>query len=177
MGAPLGGHKFWPWAVGAAMAMGAVLTVVGQSAIRLVEARISAAIIGASQVAPAQSIGPSVVFPLRGAFVGFTLSVGCTAALLVTPFFLLAGALVVTRRTSVQRGLVTLGVLIVSLFAVNQLRLLVVALSMRVWGFELGYEISHVLLGSIVSTLGVLAGVLLYVRTVFRSRAATELRG
>jgi len=146
------------------MIAGAVLLVLTQSAVRPVEARISAAVVGTTQVADARSLGTAVVFPLRGAFVGYSLSEGCTAALLVSPFCLLAAGLVAARRTSVQRGISTLGGLALSLFAVNQLRLLVVALSMRWWGFRQGYEISHVLLGTIVSTLGVLLGLLLFVR-------------
>ncbi len=148
------------------MALGALLLIIGQSSIRPVEAWASAAIIKATHVAPARSLGSAVVFPLKTRFVGFDITAGCTAALLVTPFFLLAAGLVFTRRTSIARGLGTLAAVALGLFVVNQARLLVVALSMRLWGFERGYEISHVFLGTVVSTLGVLAGVLLYVRAV-----------
>ncbi|HEX3394972.1 MAG TPA: hypothetical protein VHS52_10620 [Acidimicrobiales bacterium] len=159
------------------MALGAVLLVVGQSFIRPLEARLSALTISVSQVAPARALGTAVVFPLQTRVVGFDITAGCTAALLVSPFFLLAAGLVLTRRTSVGRGIATLAVVAVALFLVNQVRLLVVALSMRLWGFNRGYDVSHIFLGTVVSTLGVLAGVLFYVRTVVRQRAPEAANG
>jgi len=153
-----------------AIVIGAVVMMVSQAAIRLAEARVSAGVIDVTRVAHAQSIGSSVVFPLRNAFVGFTITLGCTAALLVVPFFALTSGLIVARRASVQRGVATLALLVVALFVVNQARLLVIALSMRIWGFERGFEVSHVLLGTVVSTLGVLGGLLLYLWVLLRSR-------
>jgi len=163
-------HQAWRWATAAAIVVGAVVMVLGQADIRLAEAKVSAAVIDFTRVAQAQSIGDSVVFPLRNAFVGFTITLGCTAALLVIPFFMLTGGLIVARRTSIHRGVATLGILVVALFMVNQARLLVIALSMRIWGFQRGFEISHVLLGTVVSTLGVLGGLLLYLWALLRSR-------
>jgi len=168
------------WVAALAIVAAAVVMVLGQADIRLVEARVSAAVIAATRVAQARSIGSSVVFPLRKGFVGFTITLGCTAALLVIPFFALTSGLIVARRTSVQRGLATLAILVASLFAVNQARLLVIALSMRIWGFQRGFEISHVLLGTVVSTLGVLGGLLLYLWVLLRTRNAApapELHG
>jgi exosortase/archaeosortase family protein len=159
------------------MALGAVLLVVGQSVIRPLEARVSAQAIRITQVAPARPQGTAVIFPLNARYVGFDITAGCTAALLVIPFFLLAAGLVVTRRTSVARGVSTLAAVAVALFTVNQARLLVVALSMRLWGFDRGYEVSHVFLGTVVSTLGVLAGVLLYVRSVVANPARAGVGG
>ena len=159
------------------MVLGAVLLVLAQAAIRPLEARISALVIDISQVAPARSLGSAVLFPLGSRYVGFNINAGCTAALLVTPFFLLAAGLVLSRRTSVTRGLTTLATVVLALFVANQARLLVVALSMRLWGFETGYEVSHVFLGTVVSTLGVLGGVLLYVRIIVHSRSPADVRG
>ncbi len=163
-------HQAWRWAAAAAIVIAAVVMMVSQADIRLAEARVSAGVIDVTRVAQAQSIGNSVVFPLRNAFVGFTITLGCTAALLVIPFFMLTSGLIVARRTSIHRGVATLGILVVALFVVNQARLLVIALSMRIWGFQRGFEISHVLLGTVVSTLGVLGGLLLYLWALLRSR-------
>ncbi len=171
-------HQAWRWAAAVAIVIGGVVMMVSQADIRLAEARVSAGVIDFTRVAQAQSIGNSVVFPLRNAFVGFTITLGCTAALLVIPFFVLTSGLIMARRTSIQRGLATLGLLVVALFAVNQARLLVIALSMRIWGFERGFEISHVLLGTVVSTLGVLGGLLLYLWVLLWTRTpVTEAHG
>jgi hypothetical protein len=49
------------------------------------------------------------------------------------------------------------------IFLVNQLRLLVIAGSMLAWGFRTGYERSHVFLGTVLSTVGVIIGVIIFV--------------
>ena len=45
----------------------------------------------------------------------------------------------------------------VLLVLVNQIRLAIIVVSMRAWGYETGYERSHVLIGSAVTTLGLAA--------------------
>lgn len=55
-----------------------------------------------------------------------------------------------------------------TLFAVNQIRLLIVSASMRAWGFETGYERSHILLGTLASTIGVILGVFFFLFLVTR---------
>lgn len=171
------GHWLGPWLAAVVMLVAGVLTVLGQSVIRPMEARLSAAVIGLTDISGSRSIGNVVLFRLHGDLTGLEIGPGCSAALLVTPFFLLSAGLVLSRRTSVQRGLATLGALVVSLFVLNQLRLLVVAFSLRLWGLEQGFEISHVVLGTVLSTLGVLAGLILYIRTALRSRVPAVVRG
>ncbi|MFN2609141.1 MAG: hypothetical protein ABR511_14825 [Acidimicrobiales bacterium] len=166
-----------PVAAAVAMVAGGVLLVLTQSAIRPLEAWVAAAIVGGFHVAPARSLGSAVIFPIRGSFVGFYLSEGCTAALLVSPFCLVAAGLVLTHRTTVRRGVGTLVGLTVGLFAVNQARLVIIALSMRLWGFHHGYEVSHILLGTIVSTLGVLAGLLVFVTAALAPHPVRAARG
>jgi hypothetical protein len=60
------------------------------------------------------------------------------------------------------------------IFTVNQLRFAVIAWSMRTWGFVDGYERSHIFLGTLVSTLGVLAGLLLLLRQVTHERRPAD---
>jgi exosortase/archaeosortase family protein len=74
-----------------------------------------------------------------------------------------AGAmLVAVGRLSLARAFVAAGVAAVLLVAVNQLRLAVIVASMRLWGYQAGYERSHVLIGSAVTTLGLVAVALLF---------------
>ncbi len=147
-----------------------------QAAIRELEAWVSAHVVHMFGVVPATSMGNSVVFRLDGRWVGYTMAVGCSVTMLITPFFLLAAAMIASRRVRPGRALGALPLLSVALFAVNQARLLVMAISMRGWGFQLGYERSHVFLGSILSTLGVVAGLLLFVWMVSRERRHPAMR-
>jgi len=170
--------KIGPWAVALGLVVAAAILALSQHEVRDLEAWVSAIVLRVGQIFPAaRSIGVAVIFPLGNATVGFSVSANCTAALLISPFLILAAVLVASRRVSVRRGVGTALVLAVILFIVNQARILVIALSMRLWGFETGYEVSHVLLGTIVSTLGVLVGLFVYARAVVGGRLITGLDG
>jgi exosortase/archaeosortase family protein len=152
------------WAVALVLAVVAVALVLEQSAIRPFEARLSAMILAVTRLASAKSVGTVVAFPLGSRGAGaYSITTGCTVVLLLSPFFFIAGALVASGRTSIARGLATMGAVGLALVAVNQARFMVVAASMRVWGFRLGFERSHVFLGTVVSTLGVLAALLAFI--------------
>jgi len=49
---------------------------------------------------------------------------------------------------------------------INQVPLLVIGAAMLAWGYPDGFDRSHVLKGSVVSTIGVVGGLLLFVRMV-----------
>ncbi|MDP9073249.1 MAG: exosortase/archaeosortase family protein [Actinomycetota bacterium] len=146
----------------AIVAIGAVL-VVWESRFRQVEARVSAVVLRLVHLRPAQSLGDSVIFPLRGHWVGYTLNVSCTAALLVSPFMVVAAGLLASGRVNRRRALSSLGVVAAIIFAINQLRFMVIAGSMVLWGFRIGYERSHVLIGTVLSTLGLVVGVIIFI--------------
>lgn len=152
-----------------AVPLGAIALVIGvgllfgQGRFRVSEARFTAFAMRLVHMRPAVSLGDNVVFPLHGRWVGFSLSVACTAALLLVPFFVIAGLLLVARRVESRRAVVALAVTTAVIFLVNQLRLLVIAGSMLAWGFTTGYERSHVFLGTVLSTLGVIGGVIIFV--------------
>lgn len=158
----------------AAAAAAAVLLVVGQEQIRRFEAVGSASLLGLLRIAPADALGTAVTFPAKGRYVGFTVAPGCTAALLIVPFFVAAGGLLLAGRVRPGRATATVAVFAAVVVAVNQLRLLVIAVSMRTWGYPDGFERSHVLLGSVVSTIGVVGGLLLFLRMVVPRRGATD---
>ena len=130
--------------------------VVAQTTVRHLEAQTAAGLADLVGLASAQSLGASVIFPLDGHFVGFNITPACTVALLVLPFFLAATLIIASRRVPIRRTLMALVVFSAVIFAVNQVRLAVAVGAMRVWGFESGYERSHVFLGTVVSTVGVL---------------------
>lgn len=144
----------------------AALAVLGQAQVRRGEAIGSAALLKLLNVAPAASLGTAVTFPAKGRYVGFNVAPGCTAALLVVPFFLVAGLLLLAGRVQPRRAAATVAVFTAVVVVVNQLRLLVIGASMRIWGYPAGFDRSHVLLGSVVSTVGVAGGLLLFLRMV-----------
>ena len=141
-----------------------------QGGIRVLEARTSAEVLGLLRVVPAQSLGNAVLFPLAHRFVGFAVAPGCSVTFLVAPFCLIAAALIASGRVPPRRGLGALGLVAGIFFAVNQARFVVIVASMRGWGFKTGFELSHVLLGTVLSTLGVLGGILLFVWVVATER-------
>ena len=150
--------------LGLGMVAAGLSLIVWEGRFRVQEAKISAWLMRSLGIRrPAISFGSAVVFPLHDRWVGFTVTLACTAALLVVPFFLLGGALILTGRVSRVRALLALAITTVLVFAVNQLRLLVITGSMVHWGFQKGYDRSHIFLGTVVSTVGVVAGVVIFV--------------
>jgi exosortase/archaeosortase family protein len=81
----------------------------------------------------------------------------------MVPFFVITGLLLLAHRASGRRALVALLITTVVIAGVNQLRLLVIAGSMLAWGFKTGYERSHIFLGTVLSTIGVVCGVIIFV--------------
>jgi len=153
-----------------------VAVITQESLVRGLEARTGAHAARLLGLVPARAVGSAVVFPLDGRFVGYAVTEGCTVAFLVAPFFVIAALLIASHRTPPRRGLVALVTLTVVFFGVNQARLFVVAASMRAWGFRPGYERSHVFLGTTLSTIGAVVGLLLFVWLVIDGRARADLQ-
>jgi len=154
----------WPASLVAAgfIAAGAGV-ILAQHQIRFFEARLSALVLAGTHVTThAQSIGPVVAFHIGRGWGGLSLTAGCTAALLMTPFLLVGAGLLLARRIGVARSLVSIAAVAVIVFAVNQLRFLLIAGAMQVWGFQTGYERTHVLVGGLLSTFGVAVGVVVF---------------
>ncbi|MFI6132808.1 hypothetical protein [Micromonospora sp. NPDC051141] len=136
------------------------------------EAWLNARLVSAAGLADATSIGAAVTFPLDERWVGFMVSSGCSVAMLLIPPIVLASTLVGFRRISLPRGITALALAVALLVVVNQLRLAAVVISMQTWGFRLGYERSHVLIGSVITTAGLIAVTILFLVLVSRSRRA-----
>lgn len=152
-----------------AIVLAAVALILFDDVVRELEASTSAQLIAAVGVHGAP-IGSAVVFRVDGRLVGYVLSAGCSVAFLLSPLYLVVAGLLATDRLSARRALGCLVVLTAVLFTVNQLRLAVIAWSMRVWGFQPGYERSHIFLGTLISTLGALGGLLIVLRQMTRQR-------
>jgi len=159
--------------IAALAAAAAAGLLVGQEQVRRVEAAACATLLRVLQIAPAESIGTAVTFPAKGRYVGFTVAAGCTAALLIVPFIVVAGVLVLAGRVRPGRAAATVVAFAAVVSVINQARLVVIAVSMRAWGYPAGFDRSHVLLGTIVSTVGVSGGLLLFLRMVVPPRTGS----
>ncbi len=155
-----------------------IAIAVAHRSVQAAEAWMSAGLATALGLVTAEPFGSAVVFPIDGRNVGFTITPGCSVAFLLPFFFVVAAALLASGRIGPGRAAFTVVAVSVTLFAVNQLRLLIVSASMRGWGFETGYERSHILLGTLASTIGVIVGVLLFLFLVTRaSSSGGDARG
>ncbi|HWH35705.1 MAG TPA: hypothetical protein VNT56_10365 [Acidimicrobiales bacterium] len=159
-----------PALAGGALAAVGIAVAVAQSTVRSIEAWLSAGLGRGLGLVEAEPLRSAVVFELEGRSVGFTITPGCSVAFLVPFFFVVAAGLVAVGRIHLRRAVTAVTVVTAALFAVNQLRLLIVTASMRGWGFEAGYERSHVLLGTLASTVGVVLAVFLFLFVVTRHR-------
>ncbi len=175
------GQRLWsvPPSLAAVVVVAAGIAVaVAHRSVQAAEAWMSAGLATASGLVTAQPFGSAVVFPLDGRNVGFTITPGCSVAFLLPFFFVVAAALLASGRISAGRAVFSIVAVSATLFAVNQVRLLIVSASMRGWGFETGYERSHILLGTLASTIGVIVGVLLFLFLVTRpSKTGAGARG
>ena len=85
--------------------------------------------------------------------------------------------LISLRRVSWARGVVATIAAIVLLVVVNQIRLYVIASSMGWWGFQVGYERSHVLIGSGITTVGLAFVAIIFLVFLARRPGRRHLRG
>ncbi|WP_432574216.1 exosortase/archaeosortase family protein [Kineococcus sp. SYSU DK005] len=129
------------------------------SDVRHAEAGLSAVLARTLGLHDVYRAGYAVMFSVEGVRTGYEITLGCTVAFLLVPFFAATSVLLTIRRVPVQRALSSLACAVGLIVTFNQLRLVAIALSMDHFGPALGYSLSHVLLGTLISTTGVvLAG-------------------
>lgn len=157
--------------VAAVIVAGAGLALVlTESHVRLFEAQAAAGIMRLTDVGQAHAVGSAVIFPNGQRWIGYTIAASCTAALLIAPFFLIAAGLLATGRVKLRTGLLALIAVIVIVGLVNQVRLLVIGSSMRIWGLQTGYSRSHILAGGVVSTFGIIIGIAVFLALMLHER-------
>jgi exosortase/archaeosortase family protein len=153
-------------AAGTVAAVVAVLA--GGRWLRLAEAAVSEQVARAVGTHDVQRIGTAVTFDLDGRAVGYGITLGCTVAFLLVPFLLAAGLVLTLQRASAPRTLAALGAAVAVVALTNQVRLLVILCGIRALGLERGYSATHVLVGTAVSTVGVVSAALLFLAVVTR---------
>lgn len=142
---------------------GAALLLVAAHGVRVGEAWVQAGLLrvlgmGGRQVESVVLVGSD------GSVFGLAITAGCSVGPLLAVFLVGTAPVVWWRDLPVGRVVQALARLALVLFLANQVRILVIVLAMRVWGVERGYEVSHVFIGSAITTVGFVLGVVLLVR-------------
>lgn len=92
---------------------------------------------------------------------GLQLTDECTSALLLIPLLVMMAFFAIFTRLSLRRQLLAVFSGAVLILAVNLGRMVTIAYSTWEWGFNPGYEYSHVFVGSAASLVGFVGAVLL----------------
>lgn len=151
--------------VGVLLAIGVALVAM-HSAYRSAEIRMAAVLIdlvtsSGVEVVPGRQ---TVYFGLgTGHAIGLRITPECTSAFLVVPLLVVAAAMLGLRPRIARRVLASLGIAVVVLILVNQLRVLTLVWLISSFGRERGYYLGHTLFGSMVSVFGGAAALVLFV--------------
>jgi hypothetical protein len=157
------------------LVMGACALMVCARAVRVTEAALQNGIL--SLGLPSHRVGTAVTFPAGGRMVGISFSLGCSVGPPLALFLAGAGVIGWLRPLPLRSILFGTTALTGMFVIANQLRIGLIVASMRILGFHRGYALSHVFLGSIITTLGFVLGVLLFVRVLVRAPAAHSAQG
>jgi exosortase/archaeosortase family protein len=145
-----------------------LLMLVEAGRLQQLEAAASVPLARLIGLSDARQVGRSVLFTVDGQATGIDITVGCTAAFLLLPFVVATTVLLAVRRIPAVRAFASLATAVVVVLAVNQARVLAIIAGMSAWGPEDGYGRTHVLVGTAVSTLGVVAAGTCYLLVLLR---------
>lgn len=147
----------------------AVWLMVFQYQFRHLEAEAAAHIFNVITPTLAATRAPIVWFGLgtTGAF-GLVITPDCSSALLIAPLCGLGMALMVPRRLPVPRVAKALAVAAAVMVSGNLLRIGVIAVAIRTAGFSTGYQVGHLVLGSLISIVCIALGLALLMLILIR---------
>ena len=149
------------------LALGVVL-VMGQHEVRVIEAAAAraplAVLVGRAVHVPGTDL---VFYPdYRGPGLrALKVTLSCSSVPLVAPLALLGGVLAIVRRLDPRRVLVGVVLAVAAVFAVNLVRILLIAVSTSHFGLD-GYEVSHRIVGSAVTVAGACVAFMVTYRVV-----------
>jgi exosortase/archaeosortase family protein len=136
----------------ALLALIAISLLVFQYQFRHLEAAAAAQVYDLVTPTLAASRAPIIWFGLGSASAfGLVITPDCSSALLIAPLCGLGILLMIPRRLPVRRVAKALTVAAAVMVAGNLLRIGVIALAIRVGGMGTGYQVGHLVLGSLVS--------------------------
>jgi exosortase/archaeosortase family protein len=134
----------------------AVTLVVFQFTFRIAEATLAATFFRLFTPVLAASRAPNIWFGLGTAHAfGLVITPDCSSSLLLVPLCGLGMLLMIPRRLNVGLVIRALIVAAAVLVVANTLRIGVIALCCRFWGLGVGYQVGHLVLGSLVSIVGI----------------------
>ncbi len=140
--------------------------------VRAFEAWLASRVIALGAKLPTSHVSSTVWFAIKTTHIGLIITPECTVALLTIPF-LVATALFIWYRARVGWPLLALGVAMVSLVAVNQLRILGIVWFVQGMGFQSGFYWGHTLVGSMITIIGLATTLAVFVYlAVCRGRPA-----
>lgn len=157
-----GGFRFTPARVGvfALLLMACAGMIWSEKGFRTLEASVAGWWLD-FVVPPVSSSGPVYMVPIAdtGAFL-LRVTPECSVVLLIVPILLVLSFFSLHAGTSLLRVVLAAAVTASGLFLVNQVRLGVIAVATNIWGMNPGYQLSHVLVGSVVGIVGFVAALL-----------------
>lgn len=148
------GPASWRGRAAAMLLLGLIVAMllVFEYQFRHLEAAAAAGLFGILTPTLAASKAPIIWFGLGqpGAF-GLIITPDCSSGLLIVPLCLLGIGLMIPRRLRPRRVASGLAGAAVLLVTGNMARIGVIALAIRIAGLGLGYQLGHLVIGSIVS--------------------------
>lgn len=163
--------------IGVIPAVVGVVLVVENGTYRAFEASMQTLVVRGLGIGTVTALGSDVILRSHGAFYALTVAPACSAALLTAPFCFVTAALIAVGRVNPRRGFLALAGVGSFLFVVNQARILIIYLSIRLWGFTTGYGRGHILLGTALSTVGVMVALAAFVFILASGRRAKLRHG
>ena len=167
----------WPKALAVLLLAIAAALIIWQRTYRTVEMMLAGGVIrlftsdGVYVAASRQSVyfglGSDTPFGLR-------MSPECTSAFLLLPLLVVGAVMIVLRPRIAGQVLFALGVAVVALILVNQLRMLVLVGLINWLGTDQGYYLGHTMFGSLISVLGGAAALVTFVWLATRSPRPRE---
>lgn len=149
--------------VAVVLATTGLLLVVHTLPMRVFEAWVSARLVGGIRH-DTLAVGSTLLVQVGDQWVGLHLVTGCSVGPLIGVMTAGVAPFVWFRAVPLLRLFRALGLLVATLFVVNQIRFAVIVISMRVWGPDRGFELSHVFFGSTISTVGFVLSLLVFAR-------------
>lgn len=162
----------WHRALSVVLLLGAVALVVWHRAYRTVEMLLAGGLIRlfTSDGVYVAAARQTVYFGLGGDRpFGLRMSPECTSAFLLLPLLLVGAVMIVLRPHIARQVLGALGIALVVLIVVNQLRLLMLVGLINWLGTDRGYYLGHTMFGSFISVFGGAAALVLFVWLATRS--------
>lgn len=90
--------------------------------------------------------------------IAFRITAECTSVILIAPLLAVAAISMLSQKISWVRGVVAILAMVTVITVVNQMRLGLIAWMSQVLGMDLGYDLSHRILGSILGIVGFATG-------------------